>query len=54
MEICYLSFWIKTNMQSMQMHKLQINKKQTRKLTIQNLHQGCMEAAISELLPLPA
>ena len=42
MEICYLSFWIKTNMQSMQMHKLQINETQTRKLTIQNLHQGRM------------
>ena len=41
MEICYLSFWIKTNMQSMQMHKLQINETQTRKLMIQNLHQGC-------------
>ena len=41
MEICCLSFWIKTNMQSMQMHKLQINETQTRKLTIQNLHQGC-------------
>ena len=26
MEICYLSFWIKTNMQSMQMHKLLINE----------------------------
>ena len=26
MEICNLSFWIKTNMQSMQMHKLLINE----------------------------
>ena len=26
MEICYLSFGIKTNIQSMQIHKLQINK----------------------------
>ena len=41
MEICYLSLWIKTNMQSMQMHKLKINETQTRKSTIQNLHQGC-------------
>ena len=42
MEICYLSFWIKTNMQSMQMHKLQINETQTRKLTIQNLRTSGM------------
>ena len=40
MEICYLSFWIRTNMQSMQMHKLQIKETQTRKLTIQKLTSG--------------
>ena len=39
MKICYLSFWIKTKSQSMQIHKLQINE--TPKLTNQNLHQGC-------------
>ena len=40
MEICYLSFWTKTNMQSMQMYKLQINETSNPKINEPKLTSG--------------
>ena len=54
MEICYLSFWIKKNIQSMQMLKLQIRKTPNPTINETKTYIRDVEAAISELLPLPA
>ena len=40
MEICYLSFGFKTNIQSMQIQKLQINKTSNPKINGQTLTSG--------------